>query len=376
MLLPFIDTPSGPLAHRARPTALNEFIGSEKIFKKYSFLGRTYLPNLIIHGPPGSGKTTLAFLIAQESEKSFYKFNAVLGGVADLKKLIGSIEPNSVIFIDEIHRFNKAQQDALLPYIEEGQFTLIGATTESPRVSVNRALLSRSQIIELNELNNAEILELLIRVKNKFAYAIPDSSLEIIARFTSGDARIAINTMELALNLENQNEEEIKKLISENIRAYDKNGNRHYDVISCFIKSMRGNDPDRALLALAIMLDGNEDPMFIARRMVIFASEDIGNADPSALTMATSAMTAVSQIGMPESRIILAQVASYLAITFKSRKSYEAIDLALTYVQNKSTIDPFTETIKESFYKPSLEGKEDGIQQRLKTLKKTPPQKN
>lgn len=360
-----------PLAHRSRPTTLAEFIGSDLVLARYSFLKERHLPNLIIHGPPGSGKTTFAKLIAQESGKHFHQFNAVLGGVADLKKLIHSIGPNSVIFIDEIHRFNKAQQDALLPYIEEGSFVLIGATTEYPRVSVNRALLSRSHIIELAELNSDQILQLLRSATERLSLIASPAILEAISKLTGGDARIALNTLELVLSLNDPSVDDVKKLITENTRAYDKNGNRHYDTISCFIKSMRANDPQRALLALAIMLDGDEDPMFIARRMVIFASEDIGNADPSALTLATSTLTAVKNIGMPEARIILAQATTYLASTYKSQTSYEAINAAMTFVQNRPTINPFTQNLGDDFYKPSSEGREDGIKKRLELLRKS-----
>jgi putative ATPase len=358
-----------PLAHRCRPENLSEFVGLDAIYSRYPFLLHKHLPNLIIYGPPGSGKTTFAKLISQESGKHFFQFNAVLGGVADLKKLIHSIGPNSVIFIDEIHRFNKAQQDALLPYIEEGSFILIGATTEFPRVSVNRALLSRSHIVELKELNADQILKLLINAKEKFSLQISQENMEIIAKLTGGDARIALNTLELALTLANPDLPAIKNLISENNRAYDKSGNRHYDVISAFIKSMRANDPQKALLCLAIMIDGNEDPLFIARRLVIFASEDIGNADPSALTLATSALLAVKNIGMPEARIILAQSTTYLASTYKSKASYEAINEAISFVQSHATIDPFTLQLKEDFYKPTSEGKEDGIKKRLLQLR-------
>jgi len=361
---------SAPLAHRSRPLTLSEFIGADAVFARYPFLKAGHLPNLIIHGPPGSGKTTFAKLIAQESGKFFHQFNAVLGGVADLKKLIHSIGPNSVIFIDEIHRFNKAQQDALLPYIEEGSFVLIGATTEYPRTSVNRALLSRSHIVELKELNTENILMLLTNAVHKLDLNISASLLETIAKLTGGDARIALNTLELALALKNPNAEDIKNLITVNTRAYDKDGSRHYDTISCFIKSMRANDPQRALLALAIMLDGEEDPLFIARRMVIFASEDVGNADPSALTLATSTLTAVKNIGMPEARIILAQATTYLASTYKSQTSYEAINAAMEFVQNRPTINAFTQNITDDFYKPSIEGREDGIKKRLDLLKK------
>ena len=341
-----------PLAFRARPKSLDEFFGQEETFSRFPFLKSKQFPAVVIWGPPGTGKTTLAHILAAQSNKDFYKFNAVLGGVNDLKKLIKSAievdqqtNKKSIIFIDEIHRFNKSQQDALLPYVEAGDFTLVGATTENPRSGLNRALLSRVQIIELKKLSEKNLFLILQNSASKFKIPISREGLELIADYSNGDARNALNTLELIEIASRKNpeidfsEKEIKPILLENARDYDRNKNRHYDVISAFIKSMRGSDPDSALLWLAIMLDGGEDPVFIARRLVIFASEDIGNADPQALTLATSAFTAVSAIGMPEARINLAQIVTYLASTVKSNACYQAINKALEFVKNTQTIE-------------------------------------
>ena len=395
-----------PLAHRIRPEEFSEFIGHSEIFQKYPYLKQQNFPSIILFGPSGTGKTTLARLLAKLSKKEFYTFNAVLGGVADLKKIIAeALETKSltgkysIIFIDEIHRFNKAQQDALLPYIEEGAFTLIGATTENPRVSVNKALLSRMHIIELKILNSDSIETILNNALKKSNLDFPTELTKTIASYSGGDARVALNSLEAALELVNPTKESVKELIIENARAFDKGGNRHYDVISAFIKSMRGSDPQAAVLWLAVMIDGGEDPVFIARRLVIFVSEDVGNADPTALGLALNALQAVSQIGMPEARIILSQATTYLASTFKSNASYMAINEALEYVKQTETIDtpdhlknypppgsaPYlyphnyphhwvkqdytSEKIPE-FYRPTVEGREIGIKQRLDSLKK------
>lgn len=394
-----------PLAHRIRPEEFSEFIGHSEIFQKYPYLSAQNFPSIILFGPSGTGKTTLARLLARRSKKEFHTFNAVLGGVADLKVIIAEAEDyknltgkHSIIFIDEIHRFNKAQQDALLPYIERGAFTLIGATTENPRVSVNKALLSRMHIIELKILNTEAIETILDNALRKTGLTFARELVHTIASYAGGDARVALNSLEAALRLHQPTKESVKELIIENARAFDKGGNRHYDVISAFIKSIRGSDPQAAILWLAVMIDGGEDPVFIARRLVISASEDVGNADPTALPLALAALQSVSQIGMPEARIILAQATTYLASTFKSNAAYNAINEALEYVKTNSTIEvpnhlrnyPPPETkpylyphsypghwVKQEyspagtpdFYKPENIGKEAGIKTRLDSLK-------
>jgi putative ATPase len=393
-----------PLAHKNRPQSMDEFVGHERIFSDYPFLKRSDFPSLVLFGPSGTGKTTLARLLAMQSNKEFYRFNAVLGGVADLKKLIHSAEEmkkyhgkEAIIFIDEIHRFNKSQQDALLPYIEEGAFTLIGATTENPRVSINKALLSRLHVVELKELSTENIAVILKQAAQKFSLTVERDHLMTIASYAGGDARVALNTLEEAAKLHEPTKEDVKKLIIENARAYDKGGNRHYDVISAFIKSLRGSDPQSAILWLAVMIDGGEDPVFIARRLVIFASEDVGNADPTALSLATSALSAISQIGMPEARIILAQATTYLASTYKSNAAYLAIDEALAHVRDTATIDvpdhlknypppgtkpylyphnfeghfvnqKYTTKPIPNFYRPTAQGKEEALSKRLEAL--------
>lgn len=391
---------TAPLAHRVRPTQMSEFIGHAYVFKKYPYLLDQSIPSMIIYGPAGTGKTTLARLIANRSQKNFFSFSAVLGGVPELKKVIAEAlkVKNALIFIDEIHRFNKAQQDALLPYVEDGSFTLIGATTENPRVSVNKALISRAQLIELKSLHSNDLIVILKNALAKIDRTLDDSIIKAIAQFSGGDARNALNALSNTLKLENPTIENVKEVILQNSRAYDKDGNRHYDVISAFIKSMRGSDPSAAILWLAVMIDGGEDPVFIARRLVIFASEDVGNADPNGLTVALNALTGVSQIGMPEARIILAQATTYLASTYKSNASYLAINEALSFVADNQTVEvpehlknfppPYAKkyeyphnhpnhwvkqdykpTSVPDFYRPTIQGREEGLKKRLDSLK-------
>lgn len=340
-----------PLPFRARPETFEGYFGQEHVFSRYPFLKSDNIPSLVIWGPPGTGKTTLAHIIAKNSELELYTFNAVLGGVNDLKKLIASaiemkerFNQDAIIFVDEIHRFNKAQQDALLPYVEQGSFIFIGATTENPRSAVNKALLSRVQIIELKKLSEENLVSIIENVSTKFEIEIDEDSTHFISDYSNGDARNALNILELVEKQFKQTNtpltlKEIKPLVLENAREYDRNKDRHYDVISAFIKSMRGSDPDSAILWLAVMLDGGEDPVFIARRLVIFASEDVGNADPQGLMIATACLTAVAQIGMPEARINLAQATTYLSSTVKSNAAYLAINSALDYVQSNQTIE-------------------------------------
>ena len=346
-----IKEDSTPLAHRMRPQKLDDFEGIDNLLQKFPILKSQALPSLVLWGPPGCGKTTLAEILALEKKRPFFKFNAVLGGLGELRKVIDqgnqtSSEKNTpwVLFIDEIHRFNKAQQDALLPFVETGAFTLIGATTENPYTSVNKALLSRIQPIKLPKLQESSILSLLKKALKKEGKVASPKLLEAFSHLCDGDSRKALSYLENALyspllEKADLSTEEIKTFTLGAHRTFDRDGDRHYDVISAFIKSMRGSDPHAATLWLAVMLEGGEDPLFIARRLVIFSSEDVGNADPRALTLATSCLQAVQSIGMPEARIILSQTATYLASTVKSNASYKAINEAIKFVKERPTIE-------------------------------------
>ncbi len=339
-----------PLAFRSRPNQLAAFQGQPQIRQKLNTLDLENLPHIVFFGPPGCGKTTLANILAKSANYKLYSFNAVLGGVNDLRKLISealsakeTAGEKSIIFIDEIHRFNKAQQDALLPYLEQGDFVLLGATTENPNTSLNQAILSRVQKWRLIALNESDITKLLHNVLETEKKEIDEQYIHYISTHANGDARYALNQLELLLqnhqDLSDLNfEKGVKKYFSDN-RRFDRNSDRHYDVISAFIKSVRGSDVDAAILWLAVMLDGGEDIEFIARRLIILASEDIGNADPRALTIATDAHYAIKQIGMPEARIILSQATSYLARAPKSNASYLAINEALEYVRSNPTVE-------------------------------------
>ena len=353
---------SKPLAYRMRPKTLDEYVGQEHILGKDKILYRTIkadrLSSIILYGPPGCGKTSLAKVISETTKYKFYKINAVTAGVADIKRVVEEtrnymMNPTgkSILFIDEIHRFNKLQQDALLPYVENGTIILIGATTENPYFEVNKALISRSMVIKLNPLTEENIYKILKNALERkdglgeYSIKIEDSTLRKIADISNGDVRTALNGLEIAVLTTSMSsdgyihitDEVIKNSIQNRKAIFDKNGDTHYDNISAFIKSMRGSDPDATLLYLARALNGGEDPVFLARRIVICASEDVGLADPQALVIATSAMQAVNMIGMPEARIILAEAAVYVANCKKSNATYLGINKALEDVANSDT---------------------------------------
>ena len=351
-----------PLAYRVRPKSLDEFVGQEHVVGKDKLLYRTIkadrLSSLILWGPPGCGKTSLAKVISETTKYKFTKLNAVTSGVGDIKKAIEEadnplLNPSGkcILFIDEIHRFNKLQQDALLPYVEDGTVILIGATTENPYFEVNKALISRSMVIKLEPLKTEDIFKVLKNaLVNKeglgsYNIKVTDDTLQTIAEISNGDVRTALNGLEVAVLTTKMNSDGVIEITDEiasqslNKRKalFDKTGDSHYDNISAFIKSMRGSDPDATVFYLARAINGGEDPVFLARRIVIAAAEDVGLANPNALVVATSAMQAVNMVGMPEARIILSEAALYVANSKKSNASYNAINSALEDVQNKDT---------------------------------------
>ena len=353
-----------PLAYRMSPKKLDEYVGQEHILGKDKILYRTIkadrLSSIILWGPPGCGKTSLARVISNTTKYKFIKLNAVTAGVGDIKNAIEQarnllLNPSGkcILFIDEIHRFNKLQQDALLPFVENGTVILIGATTENPYFEVNKALISRSMICKLQPLTEDDIFKVLKRSLSskeglgEYKIRIEDNTLMKIARTANGDVRTALNGLEIAVLTTKLDSEgyititdEIAGQSVQNRKAiFDKNGDSHYDNISAFIKSMRGSDADAAVFYLARALNGGEDPMFLARRIVIAAAEDVGMANPNALVVATSAMQAVHMVGMPEARIILAEAAIYVATSKKSNASYLAINNALDDVESKDTGD-------------------------------------
>ena len=351
-----------PLAYRVRPKTLEEYVGQEHVLGQDKILYRTIkadrLSSIILFGPPGCGKTSLARVISETTKYKFYKINAVTAGVADIKKVIEEtknfmLNPTgkSILFIDEIHRFNKLQQDALLPFVENGTVILIGATTENPYFEVNKALISRSMVIKLNPLTDENIYQILKNAITRkdglgeYQIKIEDETLRKLATIANGDVRTALNGLEVATLTTAMSEdgyihltdEVIKNSVQSRKAIFDKNGEEHYDNISAFIKSMRGSDPDAAVFYLARALNGGEDPMFLARRITICASEDVGMANPNALVVANSAMQAIHMIGMPEARILLSEAAIYVATSPKSNASYMAINKALEDVQTKDT---------------------------------------
>jgi len=420
-----------PLASRLRPTCLEEVVGQQHIIGKDKLLYRAIkadkLGSLIFYGPPGTGKTTLAKVIANTTSAEFKQINATIAGKKDMEEVVQQAKNNmgmygkkTILFVDEIHRFNKGQQDYLLPFVEDGTLILIGATTENPYFEVNGALISRSSVFELKSLDREDIKTLLRRAvydnekgMGSYRAEITEEALEFLADISGGDARNALNAIELGiLTTERSDDGKIhitvdvaQECIQKRVVRYDKTGDNHYDTISAFIKSLRGSDPDAAVYYLAKMLYAGEDIKFIARRMMICASEDVGNADPNALTVAVSASQAVERIGMPEAQIILAQAATYIASAPKSNASYLSIVAAMDSVKNQKTTVPahlqdahykgsaklghgvgykyahdypehyvkqqyLPDEIKDArFYEPTNIGYEKGIKERLERLK-------
>lgn len=343
-----------PLAERIRPVTLDDYISQGHLIGPEGALSQALkqglVPSMIFWGPPGVGKTTLANIIAKHSERPFYTLSAINSGVKDVREVIEKAKQsgglfttkNPILFIDEIHRFSKSQQDSLLQAVEKGWITLIGATTENPSFEVISALLSRCQVYTLNPFERADLETLLYRAINSddelSKRSIELKETDSLIRFSGGDARKLLNLFELLITSEPSDSvvitnQFVQDRVEHNMIRYDKTGDQHYDIVSAFIKSIRGSDPNAAVYWLARMLEGGEDIKFIARRLMILASEDIGNANPTALVIANSTMQAVSTVGMPESRIILSQCATYLACSEKSNAAYKAIDKAIACVQ-------------------------------------------
>jgi putative ATPase len=345
-----------PLASRLRPRTLREFVGQDDMVGEGSALRLAIeedrVGSMILYGPPGSGKTTLARIVAETTGAAFEELSAVSASVADVRAVIararerlGGNGQRSILFLDEIHRFNKAQQDALLPAVEEGLVTLIGATTENPYFEVNSALLSRCQIYELVPLSDDELAVIVHRGAAALKAEVPGELVALIARRAGGDARHALNILELGWQTAQAegaplSAEHVEDAARKRPLVYDKGGDAHYDFTSAFIKSMRGSDPDAAVYYLAAMLEGGEDPRYIARRMIVLASEDIGNADPRALLVAVAAAQAVEHVGLPEARLNLAQAAIYLARAPKSNASYVALKEATADVREQGHVRP------------------------------------
>lgn len=420
---------SSPLADRMRPQVLEDIVGQADLLGPGKFLRRLIekdqIPSMILYGPPGCGKTTLAKVIAKATQAEFVSINAVASGVVELRKVLDKARDDrrfygkkTVLFIDEIHRFNKSQQDALLPAVESGQVTLIGATTENPFFEVNSPLLSRSRVVQLKRLSEAVMIDLIHRAlsdeqRGLGAYHVQaeEAFCQALARLAGGDARMVYNLLEQTTQIAADRNNKVlsvsilEEVAGQKVLYYDKQGDQHYDVASAFIKSMRGSDPDAALHYLARMLESGEDVKFIARRIVICAAEDVGNADPQALILANSCAQAVQFVGMPEARIILAQAVTYIAAAPKSNAAYLGIDKALEDVRQggpyavplylrdshysgagklghgltylyphdypnhwvKQTYAP-EQLQDKTYYEPSNQGYEAMIQQRLSTI--------
>lgn len=353
-----MNTPAIPLAERMRPLTLDDYMGQDHLVGEGSVLRRAIeagnIPSMIFWGPPGVGKTTLATIISHQLNRPFYTLSAINSGVKDIREVISKVQNqglfggnNAILFIDEIHRFSKSQQDSLLGAVEKGTITLIGATTENPSIEVISALLSRSQVYVMKSFDRDAMRSLVNRALEKDellrARTIDIQEEEALFRLSGGDARKLLNSLELVVNMNPQEplvitNELVTDAIQENLALYDKGGEQHYDVISAFIKSIRGSDPNAAVYYLARMVEGGEDPKFIARRLVILASEDIGLANPNALLLATASFEAIERIGWPEGRIVLSQCAIYLASSPKSNAAYKAIGEAQSKVRETGAL--------------------------------------
>jgi putative ATPase len=342
-----------PLAERMRPNSIEQLIGQQNLTGRggilYNALQQQHIPSIILWGPPGVGKTTLAHIIASASKAPFFQLSAISSGVKDVRAIIELAQKTSktILFIDEIHRFNKSQQDALLGAVENGTLTLIGATTENPSFEINSALLSRCQVFVLKALSRTDLTNLIEHAIKTDAWLqqkqIQIQEYDALLTISGGDARKLLNLLELVVAFApshpiNITNDLVIAIAQKKVALYDKNGEQHYDIVSAFIKSMRGSDPNGAVYWLARMIEGGEDVTFIARRMLIFASEDVGNANPNALLLANATFDAVAKIGYPESRIILSQTAIYLATSPKSNAAYEAINNALQAVHEKGDL--------------------------------------
>jgi putative ATPase len=374
---------SEPLAARMRPRTIDEVVGQKHILGEGKLLRRVIeadrLTNIILYGPPGCGKTTLAEVVAKATKRNFVRASGVVSNVAEIRTICDRARNElggmgTILFVDEIHRFNKSQQDVLLPYVEDGTVVLIGATTHNPSMFVNTPLTSRSLVFELKPLSPSEVSDLLLRAINdkdrgygSLPIEIDEEALGFLSEITDGDARHALTALEVAIRSTPINSEGkihltldvIQECVQRRQVQYDKKENGHYDTISAFIKSIRGSDPDAAIYWLAKMIVAGEDPRFIARRLVISASEDIGNADPRGLTVAVAAMQAVEFVGMPEARIALAQATTYLATAPKSNRSYEAVDTAIEDIKN-GAVQPVPEHLKNVHVKAIGAEKHDG----------------
>lgn len=361
---------SAPLADRMRPQNFSQFVGQQHLIGEnkplFRLLQQDHIHSMIFYGPPGTGKTSLAEIIARQTRMKFRKLSAVTSGIKEIREMIemaktdlGLTNQKTILFIDEIHRFNKTQQDALLPHVERGLITLIGATTENPYFSVNKALLSRCQVLSFHKIESADIDRLLREaiqkdvVLSQLKIKITDQALDYLVTVSGGDARSALNALEITVLSTEENPIEVdhvKEAIQIKSGVYDRDGDSHFDTASAFIKSIRGSDVDAALYYLAVMIEAGEDPRFIARRIMISAAEDIGLANPQALSMAVAAHQAVERIGMPEGRIILSQAVIYCALSPKSNSAYLAIDQAIRAVhEHPNASIPYH--LKDTHYK-------------------------